>query len=501
MFFSKHIALIFLWILLAAVSCSKKDQPEIIARVGGIDITAEEFRKRFELNPRLLQFKDVEQAKIRFLGSLVAEKLLALEGYNQGLAESNKAKAFLDQINREAVIEEFYNAKIASKIQIEEDELRQAYAKTRRELAVQYVSFVHLEEAKKFRERVLAGKSFAAANPAIAEKTSNDGAGIDTLTLKWGQATPAIEDALYRLKPGEVSEPIAALNEFYVARILSETSDAFGTEDDFHQKREAINRILAKRKRSAAFIDYFKKMMVGKKTKVPPERLQYVVEKLEEALSIGHATSATLRVLNPSPMNEIEFSRALQSLETNLNEILVTFDDGSAWTIQEFLQRLAVGRYYLDFNEQKRFRLDVRQAIITMIEQEYVYKEAVKEKLHQSYSVEDEVAIWRENLAAHGLVQQLLLQHDKIPDEKELPALTDEQLTILANTLLALSDQYKIKINAKVFHAFKVTNAGLLMLKTHFPGRLVVPVEIPLENLSVWQEKFLEKIGDISRHE
>ncbi|MDZ7343886.1 MAG: hypothetical protein ONA90_05170, partial [candidate division KSB1 bacterium] len=96
----------------------------------------------------------------------------------------------MDQINREAAIEEFYTAKIASKIQIEEDELREAYAKMRRELEVQYVSFTNLEEAKKFRDRVLAGKPFAEAAPAIAEKTNNDWIGVDTLTVKWGQAAP-----------------------------------------------------------------------------------------------------------------------------------------------------------------------------------------------------------------------------------------------------------------------------------------------------------------------
>ncbi|MDZ7343887.1 MAG: hypothetical protein ONA90_05175, partial [candidate division KSB1 bacterium] len=310
-------------------------------------------------------------------------------------------------------------------------------------------------------------------------------------------------DALYRLKPGEISEPIAALGEFYVARILSETIDAFGSEEDFHQKREAIKRILAKSKQSAAFIDYFKKMMVGKKTKVPPERLRYVVEKLETALSIGQTMPETPRTINPSLMNESEFSRALQSLEANLNETLVTFDDGSAWTIQEFLQRLAVGRHYLDFNDQKRFRLGVRQAIVTMIEQEYLYKEAVKGGLHQSYPVEDEVAMWRENLAAQKLLRQILLQDDILPDEKEVFTLTGEQYVILVNTLLTLSDQYDVKFNAKAFRALNLTNAGLLAMKTHFPGRLVVPVAIPLENLSAWQENFLKKIGysNISRYD
>jgi hypothetical protein len=491
MFCSRQTTIVLLWLIFAIAACSKKDEPKVIARVGDIAITVDEFRKRFEFNPRLQQFKDSDQAKIRFLGSLIAEKLLALNADKQGLTPSPRTKAFLEQINRETVIEEFYNQKIATKIQIEEKELRQTYEKSRRELEVQYTAFKSLEEAHKFRERVLSGEPFEEAKLKSIAKAGNSWIGVDTLSLRWGQATPAIEEALYRLKPREISEPIAASNEFYVARILSEKTDAFGTVEDFQRSKEKIEKILAKRKKSAAFVDYFKKMMVGKKTQIPPERFKYVVESLETAFAIGDSTTEIARTINPSPISDREFSQAQQSLQVNLKEVLVTFDNGTRWTIREFLQRLSVGRHYLDFSNKESFRRGLRQALITMIEQEYIYKEGLKEGLHQSSVVEEEVAIWRENLAAHRLVQQLLSQDERMPDENQPPYLTDEQLAILTNRLLSLSSQYDITIDVETLNTLQVSSAGFLALKTHFPGRLVVPIEIPLENLSAWQERIL----------
>lgn len=498
MAFSRRKTITLLGFIVAVAACSKNEEPKVLARVGDVKITVDEFRKRFELNPRLGQYKDINQAKACFLGSLIAEKLLALDADQQGLMNSSRMNAFLDQINREAVIEEFYNTKIASQIQIDEKEVRQAYAMLKKELEVQYTSFKTIEEARKFRERLLAGESFEDALLNFSLKERNHWMGVDTLTLKWGITTPTIEEALYNLKPGEVSEPIAALNEFFIARILSEEIDAFGTEHDFHANRGKIEKILTKRKRSSEFVKHFKEMMIGKKTEVPPERLKYLAESLEAAFAIGEGSTDYVRTINPSPINEVELLQAQQSLETNLNETLVTFDDGTSWTIREFLQRLSVGRYHLDFNTKKDFRLGLRQAIITMIEQEYVYKMALKEELHQSPSVDDEVEMWRESLAAQKLVQRILSYDNKPQDEQESIYLTNAQLTILSNKLFALSRLYHIEIDLETFNALQVSNAGLLVVKTHFPGRLVVPVGIPLENLSIWQDKILEMIGPFS---
>lgn len=368
--------MLLLGVVITLMSCARKDNPKVLAQAGDLAITVDEFRRRFELTPRLKPFQDVEQAKALFLGSLIAEKLLAQEAVKEDLTEPARVRAFLEQIGREAAIEQLYNEKIASRVR---------------------------EKDKK----------------------------------------------------------------------------------------------LASEEAGAEFMKYFKQMMVGKKTEVPPARLKYLTERLEEAFHIGEDTTAPIRKLNPSPMSESEFSQAGQSLEANLNETLVTFDGGAQWTIKEFLRRLSVGMYHLDFSNPKKFRLSLREAIITMIEHEYVYQNAVDEGLHKSSSVTAEMAMWRESIAAQMFVQKLL-SHDSQPqDEQETQNLSDEQLRLLTDKLLALSKAYGIEINLKTLRELQVTNAGLLVLKKHFPGRMVVPPSLPLENLAMWQEKVAEKMGKL----
>lgn len=496
---------ILLLAILAIAACSKKDETPFVARVGDLKITPDEFKRRFELNPRMLQFKDVNQAKTRFLGSLIAEKLLAAEAQEQDFPSSSRTQTFLDQINREAVIEEFFNDKAASKIHVDEKELREAYARQRKDLLVQHVSFKSLREARAFRQRVLAGGDFAEARSGVFGEPGHHETGGDTLTLKWGATDSFIEDALYQLKPGEISEPIPALDEFYVARVLSATAEGLGTDYDFLQTREKIERILKKRKTTAVFKKYFQEMMAGKKTSVPPLRLKFVSENLERAFAIGEKSDEYVRAANPSPIDEIELRRAQQGLHANLDEVLVTFDGGTTWTIKEFLQRLSVGRYHLDFSAVKNFRLSLRRAIITMIEQEYVYKEAVRSRVQKSSFVQEQVRVWRENAMAQEFLQKLLLPDLANQDLQESLAITNAHAAILDSTLSALLMAYDVEIDLKELNAAQVVNAGLLAFKTHFPGRLVVPNALPLENLAGWQEKIRQKLkqvaGETTTHE
>ncbi len=365
---SRKVFCILLPAFVLAAACTKKEAPPVVARVGTLTITADEFHRRFETTPRLQQFKDIEQAKTLFLNSLIAEKLLALEAAQRRLLESPRLRAFLAQIHREATIEELFNEKVA--------------------------------------------------------------------------------------KP----------NRGQQARLDREIA---GDE----------------------FMKYFKKIMAGKKTEVPPAGFKFLTERLEEIFHIGEDATVMVRKLNPSPLSTGEFSQAGQSLQASLDEILVRFDDDSDWAIKEILQRLSVGMYHLDFSNRKKFRLSLREALITMIEQEYVYKAAVQEGLDKSPEVAAEVVMWRENMQAQLLVQRLAAAEN----EMDLQTPTGEQAELVAKTLLALAETHRIEINPEILHRTPVSNAGLLLLKTHFPGRMVTPPSLPLEHLTVWQEKVAAK--------
>jgi hypothetical protein len=106
--------------------------------------------------------------------------------------------------------------------------------------------------------------------------------------------------------------------------------------------------------------------------------------------------------------------------------------------------------------------------------------------------------MWREAVIAREYLQKLPAFHQPTQDLQESQALTDEQLARLDDRLSSLLEAYDVQVDLQELIDIRVKNAGLLAFKTHFPGRLVVPVSLPLENFSGWQEKIREKLNQSS---
>jgi len=86
-----------------------------------------------------------------------------------------------------------------------------------------------LAKAKDLRAQILAGADFA----DLAKKESDDigsgNNGGDLGTFKHGQMVPSFEEAAFKLKPGELSEPIKTQFGYHLIKV--QTHDAKSFED------------------------------------------------------------------------------------------------------------------------------------------------------------------------------------------------------------------------------------------------------------------------------
>ncbi len=108
-------------------SCSKEPETDTVARVGDTDIYVEEFELTYQFNPYLSRIQDTRQAKIIHLQTLIAEKLIAQEGYSDGYGDKPQIKALSEQFKREAMIENLWQVEIKNNITVSEQEVYEAY--------------------------------------------------------------------------------------------------------------------------------------------------------------------------------------------------------------------------------------------------------------------------------------------------------------------------------------------------------------------------------------
>ena len=118
------------------LSIAQSQEKQVLANIGQLTISSEEFQNRYELTPQLFRENQriSEELKLEFLYSLIAEKLLALYGdeikLDTSLIVSKSLKYFEEMFVRDAL----YKKVIQEKAQSKTDSLMSLFQRRRRDL-------------------------------------------------------------------------------------------------------------------------------------------------------------------------------------------------------------------------------------------------------------------------------------------------------------------------------------------------------------------------------
>jgi hypothetical protein len=187
---------------------------------------------------------------------------------------------------------------------------------------------------------------------------------------------------------------------------------------------------------------------------------------------------------------------------------LVRFAGGDEWTVADFLLRLSVGPYPLPAPSSSNFRTALKQIIRKAAELEYLSRSAEEQGLGQSTQVQQQVQMWSDALLTLSLMQQMNeqtqvdsteIQHhytahrfdyavQGIPMpldsvRQEIARLLRSQKTgeLYRNKLKSM--QKNIWINRAVLDTLHVLHSADVVIKRHFPGRMLAPVVFPFAEL------------------
>jgi len=370
------ILLFFIFSMCLCYFCSKQESEPVVAKAGNTKITVAEFQDRYEFTPQLVQTKDKERNKRKFLISLLGEKVFAEEAYNRNLHKTEKFQTYSKQMEKEAIVEALFDEKITSKIEVTQDELKHAYVRSKRELEIQVLNFENEDSALKAKQLITEGKSFHDVKRMLQTHDFISVDSVLTLPLKWGDGHPDIEDAAYGLKLNEVSELVSIQGQYFILKLINQKREIFLTEHDFYQQVPSLKKTIRRRKSSAMFDEFLGSVMDGKKLRVSHEVFNFVAAELEKMYFPENDQTVSDR---PMPSKKgTEAALPSGSLADHLNDTFARFDDGSTWSIGDFIKSLSVGPYPLDKKSKDGFRKSLRRTIRRLAEFESLAKKAYK---------------------------------------------------------------------------------------------------------------------------
>jgi peptidyl-prolyl cis-trans isomerase C len=222
----------------------------VVITVGDVKITAAQFDQLVESLPEQYRAMARTTGRKQFGDNIVQILVLAQEGQRRKINETTEYKT-LASFQQSNVLAALAVEAMRKDVKVDEADLRKYYDQHKSEYEQVHGAHIlvrfqgsqvplrpglkdltdaeALAKAKDLRAQILAGADFA----DLAKKESDDigsgNNGGDLGTFKHGQMVPSFEEAAFKLKPGELSEPIKTQFGYHLIKV--QTHDAKSFED------------------------------------------------------------------------------------------------------------------------------------------------------------------------------------------------------------------------------------------------------------------------------
>jgi len=413
-------------------ACDKSQkQPVVLASVGNKNIYLAEFRERINYIPKI-PFTDSRKIKLWALNALIAEKLLSTL---PSIKNKNSFNGVIDEQHRETMIEALWNKVVFNKITVADSLLWQYYVKSNKTRIVKY--FV-------FNDSILAQKVYnlwTVNDVKIEQQAVND-------TVQYSGIT-VVDPLIFDSPLDVVHAPQKVGNKFVLIKPIREYSRLGLSRADFVQKKVSIKKQYLKKRKELLLHRFVEKEMGNKKYVLDKKVFTDFVKFLDKTLF--QANNGTPRALH-----------ALTTEQYKLNSLwrkgVVTFSIGEKWDVQKLYKRLLVSPYSVNLKSQKDFRYSIIKSTRRLLDDMLLYQEAQARSLDTTSFV-----TWQNSMWADYYLSEAILQSGNR---------NKHQWMVLLDSL---KEATPIHINTQMMDTLKINPTKMMVLKTHFPGKTIVP--------------------------
>ena len=408
--------LLFLLIVIpfSNLSLSQSIDQATIASVGNDIITADEFIERYELTPQIYAAMiGVEEAtKKEFLYSIIAEKLWALEAESIGLDKSELILSKYKAIEKMFVRDALYKEEILDKVHISDEYLEEAFRRNSLILNLNYIYSTDFGEINEVYEQLKSGVNFY----SIMLKRPESKLQEVPYAVSYGQMDKAVEDKLYSLELGEITAPVKAPNGWYIFKLLSIQEKSVENVEQAKAEEKYILKVAEQTITDSLYKAFFSKFFNDVKAETSKELLFQLSDLVSEALRNEN------REENISSEDKIYLtSNDLYRIEEELgpdklNEVFIRLDDQPE-TIDDFLQELAIEKFYVDSLDIDHIRGRLNLYVRRFIEHELFAREGFKRGLQNIPEVRRDLNIWKGYYLSEALRKEIIDSIDVTDEE------------------------------------------------------------------------------------
>lgn len=473
------ILLLLLSILLIIYDCGKKapatSTEKMLAKIADKTISVDEFIRRAEytIRPPYCKGDNYIHKKI-ILNSLIAEKLFALEsGDDNELSRNSQFQDYIRGRKEQTMRQWLYNEVAYKKVKLDTNEIKKMYQLAGRKYKINFCSLKDSSKIQQIKQELIESKN-------SHEEVYRRYLGLEEIPQRevgWNdQNEAAIHDALFAapLEKGQIIGPIATEDENYLLLQIAGWTDRLAiTDTDIRQRWNDASEHLKNKQADKIYTSYVASVMRGKKVEFSRDTFfklaeifaPFYLKSMEDKKEVFNRRFWKDEILPDSLAGDID-----EIMDHSLLQI-----DGQLWQVSDFLKEIMI--HPLVFRKRKisrqEFPEQFKLAIVDLIRDKYLTKEAYKKGYDKVGAVISNAAMWQDYLLAQYQKNRYLQAINATEEADYMKVISG----YLNNYVDSLQTKYhnQIEIDTDKFEKIQLTRIDLFALQKNVPFPIVVP--------------------------
>ncbi len=398
------IAVIFFLIFSLQVFCQTENfsGSDVVAKAGGVKITAREFRERFHFSPhpRTTESLDTAIVKKEYLYTLLAEKLLAQKAKELKLDTTQFIQNMLTYMGRLFVRDALYKKEISSKVKVTQKEISEAKERMKKLLVMKYLYSTDINEIQKLYSELKNGTpidSLLAGRPeAEGQKTPG--------TITFGTLDENVEDAVYGLKVGQFTKPIYTGYRWYIFKLGKIIEQPyFNTPDNLLKIKQTVEKRQATVLEDDYLNNFLQQFQISVDralfTKILNQMQKYLYERQE---SYKKADKPKYYYLVKEDFSRIEDSLSAEVLGSNFIKYKKNPE-----TVKQFLDQLKINGFRVDTTDYQTVAQAFNNYVKNYLESELLAREGLRQNLEREPAVRNDLGLWEDYYLSQRLMKRI----------------------------------------------------------------------------------------------
>ncbi len=436
---------------------------EIVAQVGPIKITSEEFIYSYEFGPAFPKRK--KDSKVTHLNYMINEKLLALEGFEEGVMEKESTKGLYTDIESDLAAEEMFEKEIVPKVKINDAEIKKVIEKKQSEYHLRWLYAGDSPSLENYLRQLRNDISFDSLFYAqLSGSVLIDDRQLTSSLYNIYMKNPQLAQIVDTLKAGKISNPIHTDDGWYIIKIDNITKSMITGEAEYNKlKSESIDAI-TKSKMDMLSDKYVKELFADEN----PTIKRNVFNVLRSYLGKF--------ILPEEKYSEWELDDKLDAALTNLglkreekNPGLTLVECKNCQiSMDEFIVWYRNREQYVKFskNDLIGFSKSLEDLVWVMVRDNFLTTQAFKKGYNKSEWVKKQAEWWKDKISYSAyrteLANSIILNSEEqhLLDEKkqsQSEIMGEELSKKILHKVLELKKKYKVVINDKILEKIKVS--------------------------------------------